>query len=198
MQDIFTKRREAEKRVIQEFIKQDQGKLRKELVSDFNWVKDVLNTESILRDCKQLALSKLNLSLRYHTENEAFIGLAESSCRDIHMSAEYTTWLEASKSVFAERSVTGVENRIYDLAVEQAKTCLSKYPVDTNLNRVKFKKDRDNCLLAEWPSIEGKALKEFESDPMVMKFKIDVKAVKDQLEVNRRRLQLKVMKEYFN
>jgi hypothetical protein len=79
----------------------------------------------------------------------------------------------------------------------KAKSCLVQYPVDTNVNRLKFKVDRENCLLGEWKQIEGTSIQEFETDPLVVKFKIDVSAVKLQLEVNRRRQQLKVMKEFF-
>lgn len=197
LQLIFAKQKEIEKKEVQDFISRDQGKIRKEVLSDFSWVKDVLNTGNILKDCQKLALSKIDFPLRYELPAQAFGPLAESACRDIHLAPEYSTWLEESKSVFADKSVDGLESRIYELAVVQAKACVTKYPVDTNLNRVRFKKDRDNCLLAQWPQIEGSAIKEFESDPMVIKFKVDVGAVKEQLAVNRRRIQLKVMKENF-
>ena len=149
------------------------------------------------KDCQKLAISKVSFSLSYELRSIAFGGLVQKSCKDVQLATEYNSWLEESKSVFASKSVVGLEKRILELASAQAKACVSQYPVDSSLNRVKFKKERDTCLLGEWPKLEEVALKEFASDPLVVKFQVDLNAVKTQLETNRRRLQLRVIKENF-
>ena len=194
---IYLKKRDQEKSLAVEYVENDKGSLRKQLLSNFVWVKDVLNANNLNKDCQKLALSKVSFSLSYQLRSIAFGGLVQESCKDVQLAPEYNSWLEESKSVFASKSVSGLEKRIVELATAQAKTCVSQYPIDSSLNRVKFKKERDACLLGEWPKLEEVALKEFASDPLVVKFQVDLNAVKTELETNRRRLQLRVIKENF-
>jgi hypothetical protein len=197
LMSLYLKKREKENKAALEYIKLDAGILRKELLRDFTWVKDVLNSNNMNNDCQKLALTKITFPLAYDLKAPIFGGMIETACKDIHLAPEYNTWLEESKSVFADKSVDGLEKRILELATTKAKACVAKYPIDTNLNRIKFKKEREVCLLGDWASVEASAIKEFEVDPLVLKFKVDINAVKAQLETNRRRLQLKVIKENF-
>lgn len=197
LQDIYQKQKIQEAKEVAQFISRDNGSLRKMVLSDFNWVTDVLNVSNIKRDCEKMALARVEFELKYQVRRDAFAPLVEGACQEIHQAPEYNKWLEESKSVFAEKSVDGLEKRIVELAQARAKECLVQFPVDTNLNRIRHKKEREACLLGDWPEIEVKALKEFASDPLVVKFKIDVESVKGQLEANRRRLQLKIIKENF-
>lgn len=179
------------------FIKGDKGELRKSMLSNFDWVKDVLNTENILRDCRKKSMTEIMFVNKYHLKQTLFSGLVESACENIHSAGEYNSWLESSKSVFAEKSVEGLENRILEFASVKAKECVVTYPMDTNLNRIKFKKEREACLIDAWPGFEEAGLKEFKTDPLVVKFHVDVEGVKSQLSTNRRRLQIKIIKEFF-
>ena len=194
---IYASKKEVEKKSITSYIEKDLGELRKKMLSDFVWVKDVLNTDGLKKDCKKLALVKIDFEPMYQMKNQVFEGLIEDTCKDIHTAPQYNTWLEDSKSVFADKSIAGLEKRIVELAQTKAQGCLAQYPISTSLSRIKFKTEREACLLGDWSKIEASAIQEFESDPLVLKFKIDINAVKSQLEVNRRRLQLRVIKEKF-
>ena len=194
---IYLKKRDKENSLALEYVENDKGSLRKQMLSDFVWVKDVLNADNLKKDCQKLAMGKVVFPLSYQLRSLVFSSLVQESCKDVQLAPEYNSWLEESKSVFASKSVDGLEKRIVVLATAQAKACVSQYPVDSSLNRVKFKKERDACLLGEWPKLEEVALKEFASDPLVVKFQVALNAVKTQLETNRRRLQLRVIKENF-
>jgi hypothetical protein len=194
---LFSKARDKEFVLIKNYIEQDNGSLRKQIVSDFSWVKDVLSNMSFIKDCQRLALSKITFALRFGLKGESFGAFAESACKDVPTSDEYSHWLEQSKNVFREKSLVSLETRILDLANVKAKSCLVQFPVDSNLNRIKFKKEREACLINDWGQIENDALKEFEKDPMVIKFKLDIQSMRSQLDTNRRRLQLRVMKDNF-
>jgi hypothetical protein len=167
------------------------------MISDFSWVKDVLNSEGVIKDCQTLAMKKIKIEARYHLRKDLFSRLVQEACFEIGATPEYNRWLEESKSQFTNTSVEGLENKILELARARAKECIVQYPIDTNLSRIKFKKERENCLIGEWESIEKSAIKTFESDPMVIRFKVDIKAVTAQLETNRRRHQLRIIKENF-
>lgn len=197
LMDLYLKKKEIENKAALEYIQNDHGKLRKKVLSDFVWVKDVLNTANLKKDCQKLALVQIEFPLKYQLRSPVFGAFVENACKEIHLAPEYNTWLEESKSVFADKSVDGLEKRIIEFANIKAKACVVQYPIDTKLNRIKFKKEREACLLGEWAQIEAAGIKEFVSDPLVIKFKVDINAVKSQLETNRRRLQLRVIKENF-
>ena len=194
---IYNAKKEVESKTIASYVEKDQGELRKKMLGDFVWVKDVLNTDGLKKDCKKLALVKIDFGPIYQMKSQVFEGLLEDTCKDIHTAPQYNTWLEESKSVFADKSIAGLEKRIVELAQTKAQACLAQYPISTSLSRIKFKAEREACLLGDWSKIEASAIQEFESDPLVIKFKVDITAVKSQLEVNRRRLQLRVIKEKF-
>lgn len=194
---IYLKKKTAEAKAVAAYIESDEGKIRKTVVGDFKWVKDVLNNDNVVKDCRSEALGQIDFPLSYQTKGAAFGSLADSACRGISDSGEYNQWLEDSKSEFADKSVDSLEMKIVELATVKARACLAQYPTDTSLNRIKFKKDREACLIGEWPAVEAQAIKAFESDPIVVKFGVNVDGVKTQLDVNRRRLQIRVIKENF-
>lgn len=197
LKELYTKHREEEVKAAIIFEESDEGKLRKELQSDFSWVKNVLDSEKINSDCQKIALDKISFNVLYHMKRPLFSKLITQSCEAIHTSSEFNEWLEESKSVFESKALDGLDDKIMEKGNAQAKVCIQKYPMDTNLNRIKFKKEREACLIDEWSNIEAGALKEFENDPLVIKFKIDLSAMKSKLDAGRRRLQLKVIKEHF-
>lgn len=197
LEKIYLEKRDIEIKEIAEYIKADEGKLKQTVNSNFSWITDVLSTEKITRDCRKEALDKVSFELRYKTRGEAFGALADQACGGVTDSPQYKKWLEDSKSDFEQKSVSGLERSILEIAVTTANKCLAQYPTDTNVNRLKFKKDRDACLIDAWPGIEAEALKKYESDPIVKKFNIDLTAAKTQLDLSRRRLQLRVIKEHF-
>lgn len=193
---IYKLKKAKEAKSLVEYLGNEGGALRREILSNFSWVKSDISGKTSLQECVKLALSKVPFPLRYQTRGDAFGDLAQRACANYQVTSEYNSWLENSKTVFADRTVTGLEEKILELAMIRSETCIAKYPMDNNLNRIKFKVEREACLIDEWPRLEGTAISLFEQDPLVIKFKVDVNAVKSQLDLSRRRLQLKVLKEF--
>jgi hypothetical protein len=194
---IYSRNRAKEFKAATEFSGADSGSLRKAVMSDFSWSKDIMNSSAIQRDCQAFAYSKIQFKLLYHLPKDLFSSVVSEACYNIDSTPEFTTFVETSKSQFADTSIKGLEAKVLELARARANVCLGQYPVDTNLNRIKFKTERENCLLGHWEAIEKEAVKVFETDPVVIRLKIDTRAVVSQLEVNRRRHQLRVIKENF-
>lgn len=197
LEALYQTARSVEDGVVNNYIADDDGKLRQSIISNYSWITDVLSNEKIIRDCRKEALARMAVELRYHTKMKAFGPFSELICEGVTESPSYKTWLDESKAEFAEKSVSALEKSVVELAQEVAASCLVKFPADTNVNRLKFKKERDACLVDAWADVESRALKKYESDPIVMKFNIDLTAAKSQLDVSRRRLQLRVIKENF-
>ena len=79
----------------------------------------------------------------------------------------------------------------------KAKSCLSEFPMDTMLSKVKFKLQREACLTDAWSELEAQAIKKAKSDPAVKKAGVSSEGISSRLAADRRRLQLKLMKKYF-
>ena len=194
---LYVKKQKKENEAVLKYILDTKGSLRKKMLADFAWVKNTNNTTTLNNECQKNALSEIDFPLRYQLKKSVFEVMAQNTCKDIHLTPEYKTWLEEAKSVFTDKSLSGLEKRIVELATIKAKDCIGQYPMDTSLNRIKYKMEREACLLGDWAQIEAAGIKEFESDPLVLKYKVDTNAIKSQLETNRRRSQLKVIKENF-
>lgn len=173
------------------------AKARAELVSSFDWVKDVINNESTRIECEKKSLGLVPLEPMYNFKAAVYKNFATDVCRSIHESSEFGAWLESSKGEFESKAYSSLEGQVLTFAAYQAKECLKKFPTDTNLNRVKFKQERESCLVGQWYLFENSAFEVFEKDPLVIKFKIDSMPLRGRLESSRRPLQLKIMKEYF-
>ena len=194
---LFAQKKEREGRQIRSYVEKDEGNLRKEILSNFSWVKNISSNAAIIDDCHALAFSKITFPLLYQTKAQAFGVLVQNSCQDVQMSNEFNFWTEESKSVFEEKSLESLQNLVLSYATAKAKDCLVQYPNDTNLNRIKHKTNRDACLMNSWTAIEDQAIKIFSSDPLVIKFKIDPESLRVKLEANRRKNQVRIMKENF-
>ncbi len=195
--DIYSRNRESEKKSIDNFISADNGKLRSELIRDFNWVSDILGPSVIQRDCQSQALKLISLQVRYDLKRNVFAHYVRAMCLNISETREFIQWLDQSKAAFSEKSQKSAEAKLLALASERAAQCLAQFPVDTNLNRSKFKTQREACLQDTWPAMEESVMKELLSDPLVIKLNIDLKNIRANLISNRRKLQLKVIKENF-
>ena len=193
----YEENNKEEKTKISEFISSDKGQLRKSLLSDFAWVSDVVDNEKMLASCRREAVKKADIQVIYHLKSKELENLANEACYEIHNSSEYSKWLVESKDVFESKVKTSVDDKILDAAHKQAQVCIEKFPMSTNVERLKFKSQREACLLDSWIELENKVLEDTKKDPMVIKFKIDVESLRPKLESTRRRLQLKVIKENF-
>lgn len=194
---LYKRESEKELKVITELIPAEAIKVRAVLTSNFVWVKDVINSESTQVECERQAMNYVPKEPRFNLKNEVYKGFAQSVCQNITGSTEYSNWLESSRSDFQSKAYENLESKVLIIATYRAKECIKKYPIDTNLNRVRYKKEREFCLLGDWYLYEESALKEFKNDPLVQKFNIDSMPMQGRLEESRRRLQLKMIKEHF-
>ncbi len=195
--DLYSHNREEEKQSSDTFVSVDNGKLRSELIRDFSWVSDILKPSIIQNDCQNQALKLISFQVRYDLKRNLFDNYIRAMCLNISETREFIQWLDQSKVGFSEKSEKSAEARLLTLASERAAQCLVQFPVDTNLNRTKFKTQREACLLETWPTMEESVMKELLADPLVIKLNIDLKNIRASLISNRRRLQLKVIKEKF-
>ena len=196
--DIYVKETLAEKNKAINYMMSSQSELRNTVLTDFSWVKNILDSQQIISDCHKFIVSKISFPMRYHIKSKFFkTNIQDNICAHIQSSSQFTNWLETLSSDIGSKAQTDLESRILILANAKAKSCLKEFPNDTQINRIKYKTQRESCLIDSWPQYEDEAAKQLEADPLVMKFKIDVGRLKKTAIESRRRLQIKVIKENY-
>jgi hypothetical protein len=177
----------------------DQGELRRQLLADFSWVKDIIDQRNFYRECVSAGLNRMEFLPLFHLKKDLFAEYLESnSCLNIYDSAEFKAWLEQSKGGITSKAASDMLSKMHALATRQAGECLRTYPNDTNLNRIKFKKQREECLLGQWERMERQVMDELAQDQMVKRFNIPLVDLRNQLQTEARRLQIRVIRENFN
>ena len=199
LKDTYVKEREKEFNLAVDVMAGDKGEIRKQLLANFDWVKNVVDTNQIIADCKQAGYKLIKFEPIYHLKNGLYGDyLEKNSCFNISASLEFNKWLDGSKSEFNEKITTGLEQKMTDAGIARAQECVRQYPIDTVINKVRYRRNRDLCLTDEWPKLETQVLQNAIKDPLVIKFQMSPEVMKIKLEASRRRLQLRIMKEHFN
>lgn len=180
-------------------IAKDNGKIRKAILSDFSWVTNVVDSAKFNSDCKKAAVRQIDFNPLFNLKFDLFGEFVEKNvCVNITSSPEYNNWLENSKEVFQEKISKGLEEKIWDIAVAKADSCIQRFPMNNMVNKLRYKIQREACLTDEWPALENKVIAEAMQDPMVIRFRMSADEIRSKLLTMRRRLQLRLIKEKFN
>lgn len=199
LKDKYASERKKEEIESRKVIEDDNGNLRKELLSNFDWVKNIVDTQQIMSDCKREGYQRISFLPLYHLKSALFGEyLEKNSCYNIPGSLEFNNWLKSSQGQFSEKVSASLEEKVTDLGKVRAEECIKQFPMDTVINKLRYRKQRQACLVDEWPKLEEKVIADAQKDPVVIKFQIKPEVMRVQLEGKRRRLQLRVIKEYFN
>ncbi len=197
LQSYFQKGIDEEKVVIDEYIKSNTESLRQGIQSNYSWATNYVDNQKIISDCKAEVLKSVKLDVYFHQKSSAFAGMLLGICEGIPESSEFNKYLDSIKGELEGKAYQTLEGYVLEAAGVKAKECLVKFPVNTSLNRIKFKDQREKCLKDSWPAIEKTAIERLNSEPLVVKFKIDTGAHATKLKSRARVLQLKTFKEYF-
>jgi hypothetical protein len=199
---LQAKYREARKKEEKEsrlFIERDNGTLRKELLGSFDWVRNIVDSKQIISDCKKEGYKRISFLPLYHLKSSLFSDYLETNtCHNIQSSPEFNNWLQSAEGEFNEKINSGLEDKLSELGQARAEICIKQFPMDSVINKLRFRKQREACLEDEWPKLEDQVVSEAQKDPVVIKFQMKPEVMKLQLEGKRRRLQLRIIKEYFN
>jgi len=170
--------------------------LEEKIASSFDWV--TLSTkERFISDCHQQAITMLTTSNRYYASPEVYTHSLVSLCTNVESSSAYGSWLQTQTVSLKEKILSLARNDLEKLAEKRAIACVVEYPIDNQLNRIRYKKARDSCLVENWSSLEEEALNEAKKDPMVARVNLDLESIEAELSGESRRLQFKLMKKYF-
>ena len=169
----------------------------KKTISDLSWI-DFNSKASTAEACTAKAQTFILDSFAFSHQKNLYLDGIQKNCLEIEKSAEYSLWLQENTSALEEKLKVQSITLLNTYAQNRALKCVSDFPVTSSLDRIRFKKQRDECLLDHWPVLEQFVLDDLKKDPMVQKAKYSVEPIRDHLSQNKRPIQLKLMKQYFN
>lgn len=198
LKESYKEEREKEYQAALDFMSDDQGSLRKQVLANFHWVKNIADGTQIMNECKVEAYKVMRFSPLYALKKDLFGNFLEDKvCNSITSTNEFNRWIDSSKDQLSNQFLSGLESKMQALGSTKAKACLGIYPIKTAMDKLKHKEEREACLINEWPKLEEELIKEAVQDPVALKFKIPPEVIKGKVEVSRRRIQIRVIKEYF-
>lgn len=199
LKDKFETETQREFNEIRKFIDNEDGSLRILLLSDFSWVKNVVDPDELQKNCMQGAVKSIPFEPLFHIKSKAFAEMINNKiCAGIDSSPEYKKWESESKEMFKELVAKDLEGMLVSAGEERARACLEKFPITNSVSKIKFRNDRESCLTSNWQEVEGRVLEELKENPYIQKFQFSPDDFKTEMAASARRIQLKLIKENFN
>ncbi|MBA2405773.1 MAG: hypothetical protein H0V66_13440, partial [Bdellovibrionales bacterium] len=138
--------------------------LKEKLEADFSWA-TVSNKERLIADCQKKAMTLITSDFRYHQTPALYSPSLQIICTSVESSEAFKGWILTQSAGLEEKILALVLLDIEVRGEKQALECLEEYPMDTQLNRMRFKKQREICLVDNWFSLEADAIKQAKRDP---------------------------------
>jgi hypothetical protein len=166
------------------------------LESNFDWAA-TSTIERFASDCQKQGLSLLSPAQRYAQTPSIYFPSLKFICTQIESSQVYQNWLKTQAATVELSLSNELMIKLEAQGEELAKSCLKDFPVDSQLNRLRFKTKRDSCLTEKWSLLEATLIDEAKKTPMAQRLNLGLDSLNTRLSFERRKLQLKVMKKYF-
>jgi hypothetical protein len=166
------------------------------LEANFDWAASS-TIEQFASDCQKQGLSFMTSAQRYAQTPNIYHPSLKFICTQIESTQVYQNWLKTQATSVEQTLSNELMIKLEVQGEELAKSCLKDFPVDSQLNRLRFKTKRDSCLTEKWSSLEVALINEAKQTPLVRKLNLSLDALNTRLSLERRKLQLKIMKKYF-
>ena len=188
----------TEKVKIDEYINSHRDDLKSRVRSDFKWATDYVDNDQIGKDCLSAALDQIEIELYFNKKKAVMDSLISEVCTDISKAPEFTKYLESIRGDLEAKSFQTLEDNVLEEGMKVGRACVQLYPINTAINKAKYRKEREDCLVKKWATIEAAGLKKLNSEPLVIKFKIDTSSYAEKVKKRSRVLQVKVIKALFD
>lgn len=199
VQTIYESERNKEVSAAIDYMYEDKGKLRSEVLSSFQWATNLIDSKQLVLDCKKEALRLIGMELLFNEKKGIFSDFLEKqTCAKISESPEVNKWIENSKGEFIEKVVKGLEVKMLAAGHRQAQVCIDKNPNIPLIGAFIYKKKRESCLRDAWDGLEASVVKEIMTDPIVKKLNLSSSELTSRLARKRMELQDEVIRENFN
>jgi hypothetical protein len=87
--------------------------------------------------------------------------------------------------------------QLEDRGNKKAQQCIVLYPMRSQLEKIRFKKDREDCLIKDWAILEDEVLMDIQKESILKKISLPREHLTLALSSQRRKIQLNLIKKYF-
>lgn len=199
VQVIYESERDKEVSAALDYMYDDKGKLRSEVLTSYDWATNLIDANQLAADCKKEALRLIKMELLFNEKKDLFSDfLDKQTCAKITESPEVNKWIENSRGEFIEKVVKGLEVKMLAAGNRQAKVCIDKNPNIPLIGALIYKKKRESCLRDAWEGLEVSVIKNIMTDPIVKKLNLSSSELSSRLARKRMDLQDEVIRENFS
>ena len=166
------------------------------LENDFSWIqaKDVNQFGPI---CLKTVESLINDEFKFSQRRALYSFSISNVCKLIEEGPSFQNWLQTQASGLIAQLTQSVLRSVEMKGEQKAQDCLKQIPAITVVDKIKYKKDREACLINQWDVIEKISLEDARNNPLARRLNLDLSSVASEMDKNRRLIQLKIMKKYF-
>ena len=186
----------ALKEELSKIISQEAAGLEKKLLENFSWV-SLGTKERFLKDCQLQGQKQLSSINRYQSTPKVYEETITSACLKVEASALYQEWLNSQTAVIEERVFKQLLIDLEALHEKKAQECIVSFPMDGQLNRNRFKEQREACLLNAWDTLLNQSVIISKKDPLALRLNLSVETLNSKIGFEKRKIHLRVIKKYF-
>jgi hypothetical protein len=118
-------------------------------------------------------------------------------CDDFSRSDIFKNWITTQRPLVVTQIVNKTVNMLEPQGLEVINSCLKDFPGSSQVDRLKFKPDREACLNKKWREMEYRVVVQVLSDTKTISLEIEVHEVLEKMSLESRRAKLKLMKKHF-
>jgi hypothetical protein len=170
--------------------------IKSSIEKDFNWLTLSLSA-SFNEECRVFASRALNNENRFQNNPKIYQDYFSDLCQEIESSAPYTSWLKSQSMKFEVLAIEKILIQLEERGNKKAQQCVVLYPMRSQIEKIRFKKDREDCLIKDWAILEDEVLKDVQKEPILKKISLPFEHLDLALSAQRRKIQLSLMKKYF-
>lgn len=170
--------------------------IKNNIEKDFSWLTLSLNPP-FYDECRIIAKSALNAENRFQKNPQLYQDYFKDLCQEIENSVPYTNWLMNQSLKLETLAIDKMLIQLEDRGNKKAQQCIVLYPMRSQLEKIRFKKDREDCLIKDWAILEDEVLMDIQKESILKKISLPREHLTLALSSQRRKIQLNLIKKYF-
>jgi hypothetical protein len=168
--------------------------LQQHLEQDLSWLQLDQDLKSI---CIQRCQDYLNQDHASSLNPGSFKNRLNVVCDDFSRSDIFKNWITTQRPLVVTQIVNKTVNMLEPQGLEVINSCLKDFPGSSQVDRLKFKPDREACLNRKWREMEYRVVVQVLSETKTNSLEIEVHEVLEKMSLESRRAKLKLMKKHF-
>ena len=179
---------------VDQIVKLQLERLKLALEADLSWLQSINDLKA---NCTQQSAVFLSSGESLKLKPEIFMNQINKICADIPSSSSYQDWLKSQRPQILENLINKILSQIESQGEVAVKSCLSSFPGSSNLDRLRFKEDREACLSKKWTEMENSIVSSATREKDARSMNIESRELLDGISTGSKRIKIRMIKKYF-